>query len=219
MVARFVWEFHFLQQLCFTEPGGSSSCCSDCRDCTQYKEQKQHSFCSSIHLSSDSLLYKSHPVFLCKKSRHVDYLILWCTIQITLHNQRCCIQSCLSTSWASNSPDSSHPFLPGASPFLPSQLRLHGVIFKQHRDAGPDKCQQYAGGRTRPRRAPSWHQITTISSPTGFHSELSRSTALVSGLMKALKWWFITYPYLSLFVSFWRCQSLLYFCFYLAAKK
>lgn len=154
--------------------------------------------------SSESWLYKSHPAFSSKESHHVYYFILRRrTMQIALHNQRCCVQSCCSTSWASNSPDSSHPFHPG------SQHRLHGVIFMRHRDAGVDECRQYARGRSRSRRAHLWHQITIISCSTGFHSALTRSTALVLLLMKALKWCFIAYPSTSLFVSGWHVCSLL----------
>lgn len=145
------------------------------------------------------------------------YLILWqCTMQIALHNQRCCVQSCCSTSWASNSPDSSHPFHPDASPPFPAQItwcNLHA----------PSRCRRWwmPAIRMRPLQIQESTFMTPdniISCSTGFHSPLTRSTALVLVLMKARKWCFIAYPCTSLFVSRWCGRSLLHFCFSLAAE-
>lgn len=125
-------------------------------------------------------------------------------------------QSCCSTSRASNSPDPSRPLRRVPAPR--SQLRLHGVIFMHHRDAGADECQQYARGSSRSRRAPLLHQITIMSCSTRFHLAPTRSTALVWVLMEVPKRCFIAWCCTLLFVSGWRGGCLLYFCFSLAAE-
>lgn len=67
------------------------------------------------------------------------------------------------------------PWWPPTPPISRPQLRLHGVIFTRHRDAGADECQQHARGCSRSRRAPLWHQITPTFSSTGFHLALTRA--------------------------------------------
>lgn len=61
-----------------------------------------------------------------------------------------------------------------------SVLRLHGVIFMHHQDAGADECQQYTQGHSRSRGAPLLRAITIMCCSTRFHSALTRSTSPAS---------------------------------------
>ena len=100
------------------------------------------------------------------------------------YNHRCCLwnlKSRRNPSRASNSPDSSHSFhSAGGSSFSPP-LRLHGVIFMHHQDAGgwwmPTIHTRPSGSCT---RAPLLLEITITCCSTRFHSALTRSTSLGS---------------------------------------
>lgn len=87
-------------------------------------------------------------------------------------------------------------------PAPPSLLRLHGVIFMHHQDAGADECQQYTQGYPGSRtRAPLLREITVMCCSTRFHSALTQSTSLGLALMRVLKRSFIAWFYTILFIS------------------
>lgn len=81
-----------------------------------------------------------------------------------------------------------------------SLLRLHGVIFMHHQDAGADECRQYTQGHCRSRRAPLLQEITIMCCSTRFHSALTRSTSL--DLVLVLKRRFIASFYTIFFFFF-----------------